>query len=142
MLAGYPKRERGRRRRATLQHPEVTIKPHSIQLVRCVSLAVLVLAGAAAAAEAQPPAPRPAMAACQAKDKSGMPKPACAETQELALFASRRQRLNADAQRDCRVLESAILESEQAERRARAAMMESIQQDLFILRQRYRRMGC
>ncbi|MCD2515798.1 hypothetical protein LQ564_05655 [Massilia sp. G4R7] len=56
--------------------------------------------------------------------------------------ASRRQRLNAEAQRDCRILESAILESEQAEQRMRAAMIESVQQDLLILRKRYRRLGC
>lgn len=56
--------------------------------------------------------------------------------------ASRRHRLSGEAQRECRALESAILESEQAERRARAAMMESIQQDLFILRKRFRRLGC
>ncbi len=56
--------------------------------------------------------------------------------------ATRRQRLAASAQRECGALETAILESEQAERRARAAMMEAVQQDLFILRQRYRKLGC
>ncbi len=142
MLIGYSKRERGRRRQATLQLPEFTIASHSILLAQCASLAVIFLAGAAAAAEGQPPAPRPSLAACQAKDKTGLPKQACVEAQESEVFANRRQRLNADAQRECRVLESAISESEQVERRARAAMMESIQQDLFILRQRYRKQGC
>ncbi len=56
--------------------------------------------------------------------------------------ASRRHSLSGEAQRECRALESAILESEQAERRARAAMMESVQQDLFILRKRFRKLGC
>ncbi|MGI4718687.1 MAG: hypothetical protein ACRYGO_13935 [Janthinobacterium lividum] len=46
------------------------------------------------------------------------------------------------AQRGCRALETAILESEQVERRTRAAMMEAVQQDLFILRRRYRKLGC
>lgn len=56
--------------------------------------------------------------------------------------ASRRQKLGTAAQRECRVLETAILESEQSERRARAEMMEAVQQDLFILRKRYHQVGC
>ncbi len=43
---------------------------------------------------------------------------------------------------ECGRLRAAIVESEQAERRVRAAMMESVQQDLSILRDRYRRLGC
>jgi hypothetical protein len=34
------------------------------------------------------------------------------------------------------------VESEQAERRVRTAMMEGVQQDLFNLRQRFRKLGC
>ena len=45
-------------------------------------------------------------------------------------------------QRECTRLKTAIEESEQAERRAGAAMMESVQQDLAILRQRYKKLGC
>lgn len=56
--------------------------------------------------------------------------------------AAGRRRPDSATLRDCRVLESAIMESEQAERRARAAMMEAIQQDLTILRKRFRRLGC
>jgi hypothetical protein len=43
---------------------------------------------------------------------------------------------------ECSRLRAAILESEQAERRARTAMMEGVQQDLFSLRQRFRKLGC
>lgn len=43
-------------------------------------------------------------------------------------------------QRECMRLKTAIEESEQAERRA--PMMESVQQDLAILRQRYKKLGC
>jgi hypothetical protein len=43
---------------------------------------------------------------------------------------------------ECSRLRAAILESEQAERRVRAAMIEGIQQDLSSLRQRFRRLGC
>jgi hypothetical protein len=142
MLAGLSKKREGRRRRATLQHPETTIDPLFIRLVQGASLAAFVLAGAATAAEAYPPVPRPTPGACQMKDRSGQPKQACADAQAVDAATPRRQRLNAEAQRDCRVLESAILESEQAERRGRAAMMESVQQDLFILRKRYRKLGC
>ncbi|MCC2956114.1 hypothetical protein LK542_10855 [Massilia sp. IC2-477] len=45
-------------------------------------------------------------------------------------------------QHECRRLRTAIVESEQSERRMRAAMMESVQQDLLILRKRFRRLGC
>lgn len=188
MLVGYPKRERGRRRRATLLHPEFTIASHSIRLARYASLAAIVLAGAASSTAAQEPLPAPnrTIYKCQSHGKTSYSDEPCLGAQRLDATptrgvdrlsgksrigndvaaeirseqfaqalrplsgmtssefatATRRQRLSADAQRECRVLESAILESEQVERRARAAMMESIQQDLFILRQRYRKQGC
>jgi len=43
---------------------------------------------------------------------------------------------------ECGRLRAAILESEQAERRVRTAMMEGVQQDLSSLRQRFRKLGC
>ena len=101
----------------------------------------MVFAGAVGAAE-PPPSPTPALTACQTKGKAGMPNQACVDAPGFDTAAGRRQRLRLDAQRDCRVLESAILESEQAERRMRAAMIESIQQDLLILRKRFRKLGC
>ena len=56
--------------------------------------------------------------------------------------ATRRHYLRAEAKRECGLLESAILESEQAERGPRSPMMESVQQDLYILRKRYKKLGC
>lgn len=56
--------------------------------------------------------------------------------------ATRRQRLDAATQRECSQLEPTILELEQAERRAHAAMAGPIQQDLFILRKRYKKLEC
>ncbi|WP_313032401.1 hypothetical protein [Massilia alkalitolerans] len=56
--------------------------------------------------------------------------------------ASRRQHLDAASQSECRQLEAAILTSEQAERSAGVGMMESIRQDLFSLRKRYKKMDC
>lgn len=43
---------------------------------------------------------------------------------------------------ECGRLRAAIVEAERAERRPRSAMMEGIQQDLFSLRQRFRKLGC
>jgi len=54
----------------------------------------------------------------------------------------RRNRLDAAAQHECRQLQSAIVESEQAEQRTRAAAIQSIQQELFLLRKRYKTLGC
>lgn len=186
MLTGYSKRERGRRRHATLLHPEFTIASHSIRLARYASLAVLAGAASSTAAQEPLPAPNRTIYKCQSHGKTSYSDEPCLGAQRLDATptrgvdrlsgksrigndvaaeirseqfaqalrplsgmtssefatATRRQRLSADAQRECRVLESAISESEQAERRARAAMMESIQQDLFILRQRYRKQGC
>lgn len=56
--------------------------------------------------------------------------------------AARRHQLDAAAQRECNQLEPVILELERAERQAPAAMAGSIQQDLFILRKRYKKLGC
>ena len=56
--------------------------------------------------------------------------------------AARRHHLDAADQRQCNQLEPAILEMERAERQAPAAMTGSIQQDLFILRKRYKKLGC
>ena len=143
----YPRRltkkREGRRRRTTLQSStsENTIGNQSIRRAQGASLAAIVLAGAAAAAQAHSPSPRYAATVCQAAGSKSAQNQACADTPRLDA-AGRRRRLEPGTQRECRVLQSAILESEQAERRARAAMMESIQQDLFILRKRFRRMGC
>jgi len=54
----------------------------------------------------------------------------------------RRQNLALTAQRECRQLEPGILALEQAERRAEAAAIKPIQQDLFALRKRYKTLGC
>lgn len=54
----------------------------------------------------------------------------------------RRQRPGAEAKRECGLLQTAIQESETAERGPRSPMMESVQQDLFILRKRYEKLGC
>lgn len=56
--------------------------------------------------------------------------------------AGKASRKSPGIQRECRALDAAILESEQAERRMGAAMMEGGQQDLFSLRKRYRTLGC
>ena len=56
--------------------------------------------------------------------------------------ASRRHHMDAASQGECRQLEAVILASEQAERRAGAGMMESIRQDLYSLRKRYKKLGC
>lgn len=56
--------------------------------------------------------------------------------------AARRQGLEPAAQRECRQLEPALLVLEQAERRAPGASIESVQRDLFILRKRYKQLGC
>lgn len=52
--------------------------------------------------------------------------------------ASRRHHMDAASQGECRQLEATILASEQVERRAGAGMMESIRQDLYSLRKRYK----
>lgn len=56
--------------------------------------------------------------------------------------ATRRHRLDAAVQRECSRLEPAILELEQAERHAGGAVMRVVQQDLFVLRQRYKKLEC
>ncbi len=56
--------------------------------------------------------------------------------------AAARPRAGLQHKHECRRLRAAILESEQADRRVRAAVMESVQPDLFILRERYRKLGC
>lgn len=56
--------------------------------------------------------------------------------------ASRRQGLDAASQGECRGLEAAVVAFEQAERNAAAGARDSIRQDLFLLRTRYRKLGC
>lgn len=56
--------------------------------------------------------------------------------------AVRRQPLDSAAQRACGQLEPAILERELAERHASAAVLGPIQQDLFVLRKQYQKLGC
>lgn len=96
----------------------------------------------AIAAEAGLPAPDRIRHECAVNGTAGHPRAACLGARRPGATPRRRQRLGAVAQRACRALETAILESEQVERRTRAAMMEAVQQDLFILRQRYRKLGC
>ncbi len=55
---------------------------------------------------------------------------------------ARRQRLGAEARRECGLLQIAIHESETAELGPRSPLMESVHQDLFILRKRYKKLGC
>jgi hypothetical protein len=55
---------------------------------------------------------------------------------------SRRSQLSAAAQSECRQLEPAILASEKEERSAAGANVQSTQQELFILRKRYKTLGC
>lgn len=76
----------------------------------------------------RPPAPRPS-ATCAAG--------AGACPAGAARGSARPNRLH-----ECGRLRAAILESEQAERRGRTPMMEGVQHDLFILRQRFRKLGC
>lgn len=90
----------------------------------------LLLSCALAPAQAHQPASAKPLAACTA----GQP---CRAAGTVARpHAGSRQAL------ECKRLLAAIHESEQAERRVRAAMMESIQPDLLILRKRYRQLGC
>jgi hypothetical protein len=56
--------------------------------------------------------------------------------------AVRRHRLDAAGQRECSQLEPAILALEQAALRASPATMRPIHEDLFILRKRYKQLGC
>ena len=56
--------------------------------------------------------------------------------------AGRRGRLAPAAQRECRQLEPGILELEQAEARADTATIKAIQQELFVLRKRYKTLAC
>jgi hypothetical protein len=56
--------------------------------------------------------------------------------------ASRRNALAPAARRECNQLEPAILDLEQAEKRADAAAIKSIQLDLYVLRKRYRKLVC
>ena len=55
---------------------------------------------------------------------------------------SRRINLSAEAQRECRQLETAIVASEKKERSASGPVLESTQQELFVLRKRYKTLGC
>ena len=54
----------------------------------------------------------------------------------------RRNRLDVASQRECRQLESSIIALEQAEKHNQAAVMKSIQQELFLLRKRYKALVC
>lgn len=56
--------------------------------------------------------------------------------------ATRRQSLDAATQRECRQLEPLILALEQAEGRSRPTSAGPIQQDLFILRKQFKKLGC
>lgn len=56
--------------------------------------------------------------------------------------ASRRSNLAASVQHECGQLEPAILELERGEKRADAATIKQVQQDLFTLRKRYKTLTC
>lgn len=56
--------------------------------------------------------------------------------------ATRRTTLALAARRECEQLEPAILELEQAEKRASAATIKATQADLFTLRTRYKKLRC
>lgn len=56
--------------------------------------------------------------------------------------ASRRTALSTPAQRECRQLESAIVASENKERGASGPLLQSTQQELFLLRKRYKTFRC
>lgn len=56
--------------------------------------------------------------------------------------AGRRSRLSAESQQECRHLESAILQFEQAEKQSRAPDLQLVQQELFDLRKRYKTLRC
>jgi hypothetical protein len=56
--------------------------------------------------------------------------------------ASRRTRLSGAAQRECRQLEAGVLASEKKERSASGPAVQSAQQELFLLRKRYKTLGC
>jgi hypothetical protein len=56
--------------------------------------------------------------------------------------ATRRNQLIPTDRRECYQLEPIILALEHAERRATAATIQSIQQDLFVRRKRYKELGC
>lgn len=60
---------------------------------------------------------------------------------ELAT-ASRRTRMSAAAQRECRQLEVAIVGLEKKERNASAPEVQSTQQELFLMRKRYETLVC
>jgi hypothetical protein len=82
----------------------------------------------------------PAQADQPALDRPPLP---CASGKPCAAAgADAHPRIAARRAPECRRLRAAIVESEQSDRRGRAAMMESVQQDLSILRQRYRKLGC
>lgn len=56
--------------------------------------------------------------------------------------ASRRHHLDPASQRECRQLEATIIAFEREERSARAGVTESLRQDLFSFRKRYKKLGC
>lgn len=56
--------------------------------------------------------------------------------------AGRRGSLAPAVQRECGQLEPGILEREQAEARADTATIKAIQQELFVLRKRYKTLAC
>lgn len=62
-------------------------------------------------------------------------------TSEFAT-AVRRNGLQPAVQRECSELEPAILKLEQAEKRNDASTINQVQQDLFVLRKRYKNLAC
>jgi hypothetical protein len=56
--------------------------------------------------------------------------------------AVRRQNLEPAVQRECRQLEPVILGLEQSEKQADAVAVKEVQQELFVLRKRYKSLAC
>jgi len=70
-------------------------------------------------------------------------KPISGMNEQQFATATRRYRLDARAQRECRTLEAAIVDNEQREqRRGAREPVESLHRDTLSLRQRYRELGC
>ena len=125
ILPGLHKNERGRPCRASSGTTETTIQNLALRPARLA--AGLLLSCALAPACAGQPAPQAPVPACET---AGKPCPAARAVPE--------PRQNPE----CGRLRAAILDAEQSERRVRTAMMEAVQQDLLILRKRYRKLGC
>jgi hypothetical protein len=69
-------------------------------------------------------------------------KPLTGMNEQQFATETRRYRLDARSQRECRTLEAAILNNERRERSGMRDMERAQQQEILELRQRYRKLGC